>query len=311
MKNILYMILTTMVITACVQDPWTDVEDGSWNNERSVIAISFENQVGVASINRIDAQTGEIDLMINVAAIPDLSSVVLSSVQLSYGATCSVNIGDALNFENSDQSATITVTSPTGLSREYTIRVESFIETILGTYDISNLIVYGGTGPEWGGGAVLPMTDKPWIWPENGGPAAELDNTLTLTLEGIDDEGNTFGAIVNDAGADGLYADYQYVLDPPTDVNGFYRTIPTGAGTWLRNYNAGTVTFTFEDGTTAVGSFIEAQTTEDLGNGLSKTTDTYAFAFDLAGQDDWDNIYSDYDKFVRRPRKFWIDLTKQ
>lgn len=312
MKNFIYIIAITMfTLTACVQDPWSDVEDSSWNNERSVIEVTFENQIGGAEISRIDESTGEIEVTINVSALPDLSNVVLGEIELSYGAKSSINIGEGINFENENQSGSITVTSPTGKSRTYTILVESFEETIIGAYSISNLIVYGGTGPEWGGGGVLPMTDKPWAWPETGGPAAELDNTLTLTFEGIDDDGNTFGKIENNAGADGMYADFQYVLDPNTDVNHFYRTIPKGEGTWLRNYALGTVTFTFEDGSTQTGAFIEAATTEDLGNGLSKTTDGHAFSFDLAGTDDWDNIYSDYDKFVKKPRKFWVDLIKQ
>ena len=205
----------------------------------------------------------------------------------------------------------MTVTSPTGKSRVYTITMDSFQESILGTYKVSNLIVYGGTGPEYGGGAVLAMTDKPWIWPETGGPQAELDNSFTLELTGITEDGNTYGTIVNDAGADGLYADFSFVLDPPTDINHFYRKVPAGAGEWLRNYATGTITFTFADGTTTSGSFIETNTTEDLGNGLSKTTTGHAFAFNLNGTDDWDKIYSDYDKFVKKPRRFWIDLEKQ
>jgi len=312
MKSLKYILIATVASTlfACVKDPFSDLEDGSWNNERSILNIKFENQVGKADIERIDESTGEIVLTINVSAIPDLSNIKLSSVQLSVGATSSLKIGDALNFENETNSATVTVTSPTGKSRTYTIVAESFVETIIGTYSISNLIVYGGTGPEWGGGAVLPMTDKPWVWPEANGPQVELDNTLTLAFTGITDEGNTFGTIVNDAGEDGLYADFSYVLDPPTDINHFYRTIPKGEGQWTRNYTTGTVIFTFADGSTTTGKFIENDVTEDLGNGLSKTTTGHAFSFDLNGTDDWGRIYSDYDKFVKKPRKYWVDLIK-
>ncbi|MFH6985716.1 hypothetical protein [Marinoscillum luteum] len=313
MKFISNILLAVLVLSlfSCVKDPFADFEEGGWNNERSVLNIKFENQVGEAEIVRIDESTGVIELTINVDAVPDLSQIKVSSLQLSYGATGSVGIGDALNFENGDQSASMTVTSPTGKSRVYTITVDSFQESILGTYKVSNLIVYGGTGPEYGGGAVLAMTDKPWIWPETGGPQAELDNSFTLELTGITEDGNTYGTIVNDAGADGLYADFSFVLDPPTDINHFYRKVPAGAGEWLRNYATGTITFTFADGTTTSGSFIETNTTEDLGNGLSKTTTGHAFAFNLNGTDDWDKIYSDYDKFVKKPRRFWIDLEKQ
>src|SRR5690606_7812727 len=149
--NILIALLLLCCAMGCVKDPWDDVEDGSWNNERSVLDIKFENQVGTADIVRIDDKTGEIIVTINVDAVPDLSNIVLSSLQLSYGASSNVTVGQALNFENPQNAASFTVTSPTGKSREYTVKVESFQENILGTYKITDLVVYGGTGPEYGG----------------------------------------------------------------------------------------------------------------------------------------------------------------
>lgn len=308
-KNIL-VILLVLLQFSCVKDPLEDIEAGKWNNERSVIDLQFENQVGQAEITRDDDQSGTIIVTINVDAVPNLSEITLSSLQLSYGATSSVKVGESLNFENENQSASFTVTSPTGKSREYIVKATSFQETLLGTYDITDLVVYGGTGPEYGGAAVIPMMNKPWIWSPTTGPGVELDNTLTFTLEGITEEGNTYGKIVNDAGADGLYADFIYVGDPLTDINRFYRKIPKGEGTWLRNYATGQIVFTFPDGSTATGALIGSGT-EDLGNGKSKTTANQALVFSLNGTDDWDKIYSDYDKFVKRPRKFWVDIVKQ
>lgn len=308
-KNIL-VILLVLLQFSCVKDPLEDIEEGKWNNERSVIDLQFENQVGQAAITRDDDQSGTIVVTINVDAVPNLSEIKLSSLQLSYGATSSVKVGESLNFENENQSASFTVTSPTGKSREYIVVATSFQETLLGTYDITDLVVYGGTGPEYGGAAVIPMMNKPWIWSATTGPDVELDNSLTFTLDGITEEGNTYGKIVNDAGADGLYTDFVYVGDPQTDVNRFYRKIPKGEGTWLRNYATSQIIFTFPDGGTATGALIGAGT-EDLGNGKSKTTANQALVFNLNGTDDWDKIYSDYDKFVKRPRKFWIDMVKQ
>jgi hypothetical protein len=308
--NILVALLLLSCAMGCVKDPWDDIEDGSWNNERSVLDIKFENQVGTAEVARVDEQTGEIAVTINVDAVPDLSSILVTSLQLSYGATSSIAAGQALNFENPENTAFFTVTSPTGKSREYKVEVESFKETILGTYKITNLVVYGGTGPEYGGASVIPMMNKPWIWSDTDGPAVELDNTLTFELEGITPEGNTYGTVVNDAGPDGLYANFVYVGDPQTDVNHFYRKIPEGEGKWLRNYATGQVVFTFPDGSTSSATLIGAGT-EDLGNGKSKTTTEAALVFSLTGTDDWDKIYSDYDKFVKRPRKYWVDIAKQ
>lgn len=313
MKNFkkIFALILIPIAFSCVKDPLEDIEDGAtWNNERSIINISFENQVGQAEVIRDDEDSGTIIIAINVDAVPDLSTITLKNLELSYGANASLEQGETLNFENGDQSANITVTSPTGKTREYTIYVTSFQETILGTYNITDLVVYGGTGPEYGGGAVMPLASKPWVWPETGGPQAELDNMVTFELEGITEEGNTFGKITNSAGEDGMYADFLFVGDPETDVNHFYRKLPKGEGTWLRNYTTGNVIITFEDGRTATGNFIGAGT-EDLGNGQTKTTTGNALVFNLNGTDDWDSIYSDYDKFVKRPRKYWIDLEKQ
>ncbi|MEQ8471374.1 MAG: hypothetical protein RIC35_09315 [Marinoscillum sp.] len=313
MKLSIKILLLFAIVTqfSCVKDPFKEFEEGNWNNERSILGIRFENQVGSAEIVRDGDATGTIVVGINVDAVPDFSNIKLSSLVLSYEAASSVNVGQSLNFENESNSASITVTSPTGIERQYTVVAEPFTETILGTYTISNLVVWGGTGPEYGGGAVLAMTDKPWVWPENGGPSAELDNTITLELTGFTEDGNSYGTITNSAGADGAYADFQYVLDPATNVNGFYRKIPRGEGEWSRNYAAGMVTFTFPDGATTTGVFRESATTLDLGWDQTKTIESQAFEFSLNGTDDWDNIYSDYDKFVKRPRTFWIDLNRQ
>lgn len=310
MSKQIFIVLLLVCQLSCVKDPWDDIADGQWNNERSVINIQFENQVGQADIIRADESTGVIAITINIDAVPDLSNIALSSMELSYGAKATLGVGESLNFENEDRSATFTVTSPTGKSREYKVTVTPFQETIVGTYKVTDLVVYGGTGPEYGGGAVIPMMNKPWVWSDTDGPGAELDNTITFELEGITEEGNTFGRVINDAGADGLFANFIFVGDPQTDVNHFYRKIPKGEGKWMRNYATGQVIFTFEDGSTTSGSLI-GPGTEDLGYGKSKTTAEAALEFSLSGTDDWDKIYSDYDKFVKRPRKFWVDIEKQ
>lgn len=88
-----------------------------------------------------------------------------------------------------------------GETRNYTITVSEFTETLVGTWDVKKLTIYGGTGPEFGGGAVMQLTDKPWCWSETYGPQAECDNVLTFTMTGVTDEGNTSGICINDAGA--------------------------------------------------------------------------------------------------------------
>lgn len=314
-----YILLVGIALLqqACVKDLQDDVNDGGWNHERSIIDIQFENQVGTATIETVDATTGNISLSINIDAVPDLSSIKLKMLQLSYQATASLNVGDALNFENGSKSASITVTSTTGEKRDYTITVSEFQETLVGTWDVKKLTVYGGTGPEYGGGAVMELADKPWCWSEAYGPQAECDNVLTFTMTGVSDDGNTSGVCVNDAGADGKYADFIFLGEGnkenpgvDLDLKKYYRQIPEGESTWVRDYAAKTITFTDKNGKKTVGSLVDAGT-EDLGNGLSMTIERNAFAFNINGTDDWDNIYSDYDKFAKKARRFWISVTKR
>ena len=282
------------------KDPYKDVT----SNERSIEAFSLaEGQIGPAVIDRV-AGVVKVNVLTQDG---DHFTGLKPTIQVSYKAQVSPASGEAVNFDAKNQ-ATYTVTSESGQTRQWIVELVPFTETLLGTYSIKGLVVYGGTGPEYGGGAVLNMNDKP-VWPATDGPAAELDNTLTFTYTGATADGKTTGTVINDAGADGLYANFIFTPNPQTDVNSLYRKIPTGTSTWVRDYTANTVTFTAADGKTTTATFASAGT-EDLGNGLSKTITDNAFVFTMNGVDNWDKIYSDYDKLVSKPRKFWIDVKK-
>jgi hypothetical protein len=287
---------------ACKKDPY----EGITSNERSIEAFQLaKGQMGPAEIDRA---AGKVRIYAVTQGL-DLTQVA-PQIQTSYKSKVSPASGEPANFAANNNTFKYTLTAESGQTREWTVEIVPFIETLEGKYRIQSLAVYGGTGPEYGGASILKMIDKPWAWPAADGPAAEMDNELTFALTGVTEDGNTFGTVINDAGADGLYADFTFVLNPRTDVNHFYRTIPKGQGTWLRNYANNTVTFTFADGSTTTGTF-NGPGSEDLGNGQSKTLTDQAFAFTLNGTDDWGNIYSDYDKFVKKPRKYWIEVKKE
>ncbi len=317
--NTIYKILALACAAAgfqsCEKDLQDEINDGKWNHERQVIDIKFENQIGVAEIEAVDATTGLIELSINVNAVPDLSNIKITNLQLSYQANSSVGIGDVLNFENPERTATLSVNSATGEYRDYTIHVSEFTESVEGKWAIQSLKIYGGTGPEYGGGAVMAFTDKPWCWKENEGPACEIDNVLTFTMTGVSDNGNTNGICINEASADGKYADFTYIGNNPenpgqaVNLDHFYRQIPIGESKWERDYAENTITFTDKDGNVTVGR-LENAGTEDLGYDKSFTITDNAFTFTLNGTDDWTNIYQDYDKFVKKPRKYWISVKK-
>lgn len=315
-KLLMYTFLLACVVSmqSCVKDLQDDVNEAGWNHERSVINIAFENQIGNAKIENIDGSTGDIEISINVGQQPTMSSVKLTNLEVSYQSKSSVKVGDALDF--SSGKAEISVISSTGETRNYTITANSFREELVGTWSVNALTIYGGTGPEYGGGAVMQLSDKPWCWMEATGPDKENDNILTFTLEGVTAAGNPTGKCINDAGPDNTYADFIFKGSMnkegtnDIDLKKFYRQIPEGESTWERDYSKGTITFTDKNGRQTVGSFVGSGKV-DCGYGNSFTVQNSAFQFSLAGQDDWTNIYSDYDKFVKKPRIFWVSVTKQ
>lgn len=313
-RKYVFLLVGVLLLQSCVKDMQDDINNGGWNHERSVIEIEFENQIGVAMIENTDATTGNIDLAINVGAQSNMSSVKLTAIQVSYQAQSSVKVGDALDFSNG--KASFTVTSTLGETRTYTINVSEFTETLTGTYQVNALTIFGGTGPEYGGGAIMQLADKPWCWSDTYGPEVECDNTLTFTMTGVTPDGSTTGTCINHAGADGKYADFIFngsmnkeESGVDIDLKKFYRQIPEGESTWIRNYSDGTVSFIDKDGKTTIGKLLDAGTV-DVGYDKSFTVSNQAFQFSLNGTDDWTNIYSDYDKFAKKPRILWVSVTK-
>ncbi|RAJ22393.1 hypothetical protein [Pedobacter cryoconitis] len=293
-------LIAIALLSGCRKDPY----NGVTSNERSIEAFTLASgQIGPAIIDRT---AGVVKINVLIQQGTDLTKII-PTVQSSYKAQLSPASGEAVSFATNNET-TYKVTAESGETREWKVQLIPFVETLLGTYDVKGLMVYGGTGVEYGGGGVIGLQTKP-VWPA-AGPAAELDNVLTFTYSGSTADGKTYGTITNDAGADGLYANFLFTSTPQTDVNNFYRKIPKGNGKWSRDYTANTVTFTFADETTTVGTFAGAGT-ESLGNGLTKTIADQAFVFTLNGVDNYGAIYSDYDKIVSHPRKYWIDVKKR
>ena len=306
MKHILsyLLLISVLVFSGCTKDPF----DGVQSHERAIEAITLGGdlvQVGPAAIDRAAAKAS---VKVLVQPGTDLSKVV-AQIQTSYKAAVTPGGDQPLDYAAGNNQYKYTVTSEAGDTREWTVEIIPFTETLLGTYSVEALSLYGGTGPEYGGGAVMKLTDKPWVWPDTDGPEKELDNTLTFEYTGITPDGKTTGTVDNNAGADGTYANFLF-HDPLTDVNGFYRTIPKGKSTWERDYSNNTVTFISPEGKRTTAIF-KGPATIDLGNNLSKTITDNAFEFTLSGVDDWTNIYSDYDKFVKNPRRYWVEVKKQ
>ena len=300
-----------VLLSACTKDPWDQISEGSWNQDRKILNIKFAGQAGLAKVTDVDESTGTIDVQLATNLVPDMSQVEVSILELSYNATSSVGRGSKIDFTGG--APTITVTSATGKSRVYTINMTEFTETLLGCYAITSSRVWGGTGPEWGGGALMEPSTKSWCWymDEGHGPNAEYDDYLEFTLDEILDDGNTTGKCIHYGGADGKHWNCLFKAavnkegDTDVDLHKFFRQIPVGESTWVRDYVNNTISFTDANGKTTTGQFLPAGD-YTVYEGKVLTVEQNAFGFNLSGVDDWTNIYSDYDKFVKRPRIFFV-----
>ena len=191
-KTILFIALGTLaLLSGCTKDPWSQVEEGSWNNDRKILTIKFTGQAGTAAVKEKDETTGTVTVQLATDLVTDMSKVVVETLELSYKATASVQRGQTLDFTGA--APVITVTSETGKTREYTVNMTEFAETLTGKYSITGSKVWGGTGPEWGGGAIVSPENKSWCWytDEGYGPAAEYDDYLEFTMEEIITNNNT------------------------------------------------------------------------------------------------------------------------
>ena len=222
-------------------------------------------------------------------------------------------------------------------------------ETLVGNYLVTFMWVYGGTGPEYGGGGWVDMHNKTWWFDEETGHGihAELDNYLEFTLDSFNaDFTQSTGKCVNWAGKDGknwdtwFYNNYDSSKgtyrnpDAPKDGSNFYRQIPIGESTWVRDYTVtpNTVTFTDAEGKKTVVELYDAPYTFVPGyndKNASNNTRTFprtgvkspisgvnenctlSFHAKISGSvDNWNKTNTEIDKLFYRPRDLVIDVKK-
>lgn len=312
-------MMVAVALVSCKKDPWSEIEKGDWNNDRSILEIKFAGQAGVAEIENTDAETGVINVRLASFLVEDKSAVMVETLVTSYKAKSSVSKGDTMDFTG--ESPVIEIVSPTGKSRIYTVVASDFNETILGCYAVKGSYLWGGTGPEYGGGALMQPESKSWCWADRGGygPSAEYDDYLEFTLDEITSDGNTKGKCVHYGGVDGKHWNCIFAASmnkegsTDIDLHKFYRQIPIGESTWVRNYTDNTVSFTDKSGKVTVSTLLDnGKYVVGQNNGQDKELEVpgNAFRFNLNGTDDWTNIYNDYDKFVKKPRSFYVLVEK-
>ena len=235
------------------------------------------------------------------------------------GLTISVNgFEQQLAFTENINFAPGTVTSV-----DFNYLDIDFDESLVGAYSIKNLWVYGGTGPQYQSTAFLKMQEKTWCFDEEKGHGitAEMDNYLEFTLVDLIDEGQkTTGKCINWAGADGknwsCWYNQTQVPWNKADLTHFYRQIPIGESTWVRDYTVtpNTVTFTDANGKQTVLELLAPQTIDpNDGSGRTLTLEDEAFhvsfkSFNLP--DNWTHSYDDLGRIYYKPRNYYIEVVK-
>ena len=210
--------------------------------------------------------------------------------------------------------------------------VASIQDSLLGKFKISAFWVYGGTGAEYGGAGWIDLHNKPWWFDQDSGHdiTAEMDNYLEFTLTDLLDAGaKRTGKCINWAGVNGknwscFFHSTSINGGEPTDARDFYRQIPIGESTWVRDLTAdpNTVTFTDAYGNVTVVEIYEPTYEFVPGyNDSNAAANTRTFPRseedDLTfhkkittGKDNWNAIYNEVDKIYDRPRDLFIDIQR-
>lgn len=205
-------------------------------------------------------------------------------------------------------------------------------------FQITQMGVYGGFNEAYGLDNYVSILNKdagdyPY-WNAENAADVELDNILTFTVTSMNDDGTISGTLNNAAGADNKYAIFDWGIYYPslpvgesqlTNADNNFRRIPIGESTWSYNTIEKSITFTkngeshkakiFQPGESithpAANWVPEGQDTEVV---ITMTNTGLMFNDMTQVSLDWvDNLggnlhYSAYDRIMRTPREFYIQI---
>lgn len=175
------------------------------------------------------------------------------------------------------------------------------------TYTITNFWVYGGTGPQYGGGKLYDLFEKEDFFNNEDGRGilAIKDNYYEMHHN---------GDFINWAGEDGrnwwmVYSGtHNPVNSKDVDLKGFYELIPRHKATYSVD-DSGKITFTRSDGTVTSGQIVPEGKCTLSEYGHEVDVKNIAIRFDITGgKEDWNNMYSEYNAIVCMPTVVLIEL---
>jgi hypothetical protein len=258
-----------------------------------VLAVKVADQIGPHVITRTDAES-----KVTVYLKPGTDrSKVAPDIQVSYKAKISPAPGEVFDFKNNNNQRVYTVTSETGLTREWIVEVLEYDFDMNGTWKIDNVEFFYDVSEEYGATDWRGTKLLEWSLP---GAADARDDVVTFTLDGVTPEGNLFGTFTHDAGENGKYATFNYTGNTATNFDYKFKKLPDATGTWLRNLSDNTITFNKGESNQSVTMPLE----------WSSDKQTLVIPFhpgpkDIVWDSDWGRME------LQCSKKFWFTLKKQ
>ena len=239
MKKLNYLILMFSIVFLAVS-----CDEVPENSDANLLEIYFEGQIGISETDFISPE-----LTCKIFG-SDFSNVKITKMIISENATSSVKVGDALDFNNENSSATITITSETGVEKTYTVFAEQFgVPAFVGNWTFNSECYFNYTycddqgqncGQDYYGNL---STDGYGTYFINGDPI--YDNTLNIAYTTMDDQGFLNGTYTYGPGADGEMGSYEHETDGGNtmDLNDNFERLFPGNGTWKWNTVTNQITF--------------------------------------------------------------------
>jgi hypothetical protein len=284
------MIATTFFVASCANDEDYHLK-GIESNERSILDVKVPNQIGPAVITRTPDET---KITVYVKPGTDLTAIA-PDVQVSYKSKVSPASGNTFNF--STGSKVYTVTSETGLTREWNIEVLEYDFDMGGTWSLAKSEFFYNVSEEYGADDWKGTKLLEWPLP---GAADGNDDIITFELEGVTSGGNLYGTFTHSAGTDDKFPTFNYTGNTPTNFDYKFKKLPNGTGTWLRNLTDNTITFNKDESDQSVTLPLE----------WSVDKQTLVISFNPGPKDIvWDNDWNRME--LQCTKKFWFTLTKQ
>lgn len=260
----------------------------------SITSFSVKDQEGAA---QIDADNKKVTVLIPDNGA-DLSTIEITGLEVSYGATTNVSVGNTLDFSTNNTSS-IVVTSEAGEAADWTINLvvevapgESIIE---GTWNIDQIGMYCDlfTWESWGWDKYVPITDY------LAEAIPEQDNKIIFVLSGTNGDGTQYGTFENNTGTDGEYGDF-VDTSKGWDFNHRFRTVPTASGTWLLEEMK--LTITTDGGDIYILDVEEGLTANEI-----SITSPVEF---LSENFNWTDTDYNYEELAHMSKKMWYNLSK-